>query len=53
MRSNLKILPIKIKNNRAKKKLYTINKSGVQKDSSKIDDIIIRGGAHTQTDFRQ
>ena len=35
-----------IKNNAAKKKLISINKSGLQKGTSKIDNIIFRGGAH-------
>ena len=35
------------------KNLYTINKGGLQKDTSKIDDIMFRGRAHTQQVFRQ
>ena len=42
-----------IKNNTAKKNLYTINKSGLWKDTSKTNDIRFRGGAHNQQDFRQ
>ena len=42
-----------IKNNTAKKNLCTINKIGLEKDTSKTDDIIFRGGTHTQQDFRQ
>ena len=34
-----------IKNNTAKKKLISVNKSGLQKGTSKIDNIIFCGGA--------
>ena len=46
-----------IKNNTARKTSYTINKSGqsleILMTTSKIDDIIFRGGAHTQNDPKQ
>ena len=44
---------MQLKTKQLRKNLYTINKSGLQKDTSKIDDIIFRGGAHTLQDFRQ
>ena len=49
----LKYSQYTIKNNTAKNNLYTINKSSLQKDASKIDDITFRGGAHTEQDFRK
>ena len=49
----LNIPYIQLKATQLQKNLYTINKNGVYKDASKIDDIIFHGGAHTQQDFRQ
>ena len=44
---------IQQKTTQLRKNLCIINKSGLQKDTSKTDDIIFRRGAHTQQDFRQ
>ena len=44
---------IQQKTTQLRKNLCIVNKSGLQKDTSKTDDIIFRGGAHTQQDFRQ
>ena len=53
IKSNLKIFPIQLKTTQLRKDLHTINKNGIKKDMSKIDDIIFRRGAHTQQDFRK
>ena len=43
-----------VKNNAAKKKLICEKLiSGLQKDTSKIDDIVFDGAAHTLQDFRK
>ena len=42
-----------IKTARLKTNLYTINKNGIQTSTSKIDDITVCEGAHTQQSFRK
>ena len=44
---------MQLKATQLRKNLHAINKNGLQKDASKIEDIIFRGTAHTQQDFRQ
>ena len=43
----LKYSPYTIKN-KTYKNIYAINKNGLQTNTSKINGIVFRGGAHTQ-----
>ena len=42
-----------IKSSMSYNNLYTINKNGLQTNTSKIDGIAFRGGAHTQQGSRK
>ena len=49
----LKYFLYTIKNNTSYNKLIYIYKNGLQTNTSKIDDIAFRGGAHTQQGSRK